>query len=238
VQEEKELLVTIGLIQAQLRAVTRDAAVVVVDWGNIDRTLERKLRMTGEAPICIISCSRTEAEPGKGTAIRRAVLTSNAFVVGYQDADLLTPVDTLHRALVVLAAGADVAIAVRQGTNAVNRSYDTRRPLRNLESTMFSRFAGAPSDIAHSHCGLKLLRGRVARAMFQQRLIDDSVGDVDVLTRAHQMGVKIKTLSVSSFPYGEAIVNNFDAESYGSLNEMVAIKRLFASLTHSDCSEL
>ncbi len=51
-------------------------------------------RPGARVPVTVIGCAR----PGKGAAVRRGVLTSESRYVGFFDADLATPVETLgHR---------------------------------------------------------------------------------------------------------------------------------------------
>lgn len=84
--------------------------IVVVDDGSSDDTVAAAhiLSLAG-AEIVAIGC----AQAGKGAAVLRGLRTSSARFVGFADADLSTPLDTLVHALAALEGGAAAAIASR-----------------------------------------------------------------------------------------------------------------------------
>ena len=76
--------------------------MVIVDNGCSDRTLDRIDAVASErVAIRVIACSRK----GKGAAVRRAVLSTQARCVGFIDADLSTPIATIGPIMACWSAG-------------------------------------------------------------------------------------------------------------------------------------
>ena len=75
-----------------LEAQPYSSSVVVIDNGSVDQTSDLVARTWSDrVPVHLTGC----AQPGKGAAVRRGILTSRAKFIGYMDADLATPIETL-----------------------------------------------------------------------------------------------------------------------------------------------
>src|SRR5690242_17989416 len=106
--------------------------VLVVDNGSVDGTAGAAAEIAAEVSgavggaervaVDVIGCSR----PGKGAAVRRGILAGRAPLVGFFDADLATPLDTLPVAIAALRGGAAAAIASRHVPGA---SFVETQPL-------------------------------------------------------------------------------------------------------------
>ena len=86
--------------------------IVVVDNGSVDETAaDARVAAvaTDKVDVVVIGCSRA----GKGAAVRRGLLTSTSPLVGFYDADLATPLETLQATVEALQSGADAVIASR-----------------------------------------------------------------------------------------------------------------------------
>ena len=100
--EEKRLPRTLAETIRYLESQPYSSSVVVIDNGSLDQTADLvTLTRSDRVPVRLIGC----AEPGKGAAVRRGLLTSRARFVGYMDADLATPIDTLDEVLPLLRDG-------------------------------------------------------------------------------------------------------------------------------------
>ena len=77
--------------------------MVVVDNGSVDETAaDARIAAAGtdKVDVTVIGCSRA----GKGAAVRRGLLTSTSPLVGFFDADLATPLETLEPTVEALRA--------------------------------------------------------------------------------------------------------------------------------------
>jgi glycosyltransferase involved in cell wall biosynthesis len=77
--------------------------LVVVDNGSVDETAaDARIAAAGtdKVDVTVIGCSRA----GKGAAVRRGLLTSTSPLVGFFDADLATPLETLEPTVEALRA--------------------------------------------------------------------------------------------------------------------------------------
>jgi dolichyl-phosphate beta-glucosyltransferase len=185
--EEHRIARTLTTVSAYLADRPLSSRIVVVNNGSADRTTEVVDRMaTGPVPIVVIGCSA----PGKGAAVRRGVLTSNASYVGFCDADLATPIDVLDAVLPLLRDGVDVVVGSR---HAPGSRIQARQPLvRRIGGWAFRRSARAVVPGVHdTQCGFKFFRTPAARQIFSRAWVDDFAFDVEILALASELGLNI-----------------------------------------------
>src|SRR6266567_7572358 len=109
------------------------SALAVIDNGSVDRTVNLVRRLgSGRVPIHLVGC----AERGKGSAVRRGILTSRARFVGYMDADLATPIETLDLVLPLLESGYQAVVGSRHINGAV---LAERQPVNRVLGGMVFR---------------------------------------------------------------------------------------------------
>lgn len=191
--EEGRIGETLRALVAFLDGQPWSSAVIVVDNGSIDRTAELVDRLgPARTAVHVIGC----ADQGKGAAVRRGVLTSRARWVGFADADLATPVDTLARVVPLLEAGHPVVIGSRRCPGA---EYLTPQPLtRRVGSRLFRRLAGAiTTGIADTQCGFKFFHADVARALFTRAGNDGFAFDVELVALAQLAGLSVTEVPVA-----------------------------------------
>jgi glycosyltransferase involved in cell wall biosynthesis len=145
--------------------------VVVVDNGSVDDTAAVVRRfadgLNGAVPVEVIGCAR----PGKGAAVRRGLLSSTSRFVGFFDADLATPVETLIAAMGHLQLGATTVIASRHVGGA---SFVRPQPLgRRAGGAAFRVLVrGLVRGVRDTQCGFKFFeREAVMRALVQCRTV-------------------------------------------------------------------
>jgi len=181
---------------AFLAAQPWDARVVVVDNGSVDDTAgvvrDVAARTGGLVPVDVIGCSR----PGKGAAVRRGLATSNARYVGFFDADLSTPVETLTAAMFHLQTGAGAVIASRHAPGA---SFSQPQPLgRRLGGAAFRALSRSVVPGVHdSQCGFKFFERGVARRAIENCHLTGFAFDVELLRRVQQAGDTIVEVPVT-----------------------------------------
>ncbi|HWD84964.1 MAG TPA: dolichyl-phosphate beta-glucosyltransferase [Solirubrobacteraceae bacterium] len=190
INEETRLVPSLRRIARYLAAQAYVGAIAVVDNGSTDRTAELALSCADlGVPLRLLGCAR----PGKGAAVRRGVLTSSAPFVGFSDADLATPIETLDAVLPALEHGSQVVIASRRCPGA---KYAQRQPWsRRLASYAFRSAARAcareVASVSDTQCGFKFFDRSAAQALFRASRATGFAFDIEILALAHLAGYAI-----------------------------------------------
>jgi glycosyltransferase involved in cell wall biosynthesis len=186
---------TVAETIAYLDAQPWTSRLVVVDNGSSDDTA-RVIRSLADpsARVCVdvIGCAR----PGKGAAVRRGLLTSESRFVGFFDADLATPVETLSTAMALLAGGTAAVVGSRYAPGA---ALLRRQPLgRRVGGALFRRMThGVVAGVHDTQCGFKFFdRETVSRALAQCRTTGFAF-DVELLQRIQADGGSIVEIPVA-----------------------------------------
>jgi dolichyl-phosphate beta-glucosyltransferase len=182
--EERRLPGTVAGTLAYLAGRSWSSAVVVVDNASVDRTAEITRRFPRPAvPVHVIGCS----ERGKGSAVRRGILTSSARFIGFIDADNATPIASLDEAMILLHRGYDAVIGSRRVAGA---RYEVEQSLtRRGGGWAFRRLTRLVlPDIADTQCGFKFFRGAPAREIAEHCHINGFAFDVELLSRLLRTG--------------------------------------------------
>jgi dolichyl-phosphate beta-glucosyltransferase len=192
--EEHRIQPTLQTITQYLERQPYSSAVIVVDNGCVDATVDVVTEMgrSSAVSISLINCSRR----GKGAAVRQGILTSQARYVGFCDADLATPIETLDRVWPLLEHGAPIVIGSRRCDGAVYAQ--NQRWTRRLGGWAFRAVAsGVTPEVADTQCGFKFFRGETARALFSRCTVDGFAFDLQVLALARAAGVPVREVPVT-----------------------------------------
>ena len=141
--------------------------IVVVDNGSVDETAaDARVAAvaTDKVDVVVIGCSRA----GKGAAVRRGLLTSTSPLLGFYDADLATPLETLAPTVEALRSGADAVIASRH-----------------------------VPGVADTQCGFKFFRREVVQTAIARVRTTGFAFDVELLAHVQRAGGKIVELPVA-----------------------------------------
>ncbi|SDZ08535.1 Glycosyl transferase family 2 [Geodermatophilus africanus] len=194
--EARRLPTTLQRTVEFLRQQPWSSRVVVVDNGSCDDTADvvRALadRTGSRVPVELVGCAR----PGKGAAVRRALLSSRSRFVGFFDADLATPVETLAAAMVHLRGGASAVIASRHAPGA---QFAQPQPAgRRLGGAAFRLLARTlVKDVWDTQCGFKFFeREAVTHALVSCRTTGFAF-DVELLRQLQWDGHRIVELPVT-----------------------------------------
>jgi len=170
--------------------------VIVVDNGSVDGTaaaaVEAAQQVDRRVTVDVIGCSR----PGKGAAVRRGILAGTAPLVGFFDADLATPLDTLPAAVAALQSGAAAVIASRHVPGA---SFVHPQPLtRRLGGHVFRTLSGSlVRGVADTQCGFKFFQRAAVRAALVRTRTTGFAFDVELLARIQRDGGEVVELPVA-----------------------------------------
>jgi dolichyl-phosphate beta-glucosyltransferase len=174
-----------------LEAQPYSSSVVVIDNDSVDNTTDLVARTrSNRVPIHLTGCTR----PGKGAAIRRGFLTSRARFVGYMDADLATPIETLDLVVPLLCDWQAVVGSRRVG----GAQLAVRQPvIRTLGGKFFRAMAQQVlPGITDTQCGFKFFSGDLVRTVAHRLRIDGFAFDVELLRAITRLGVPVKEIPV------------------------------------------
>jgi dolichyl-phosphate beta-glucosyltransferase len=189
--EARRLPQTLKRTVQYLETQPYSSSVVVIDNGSLDQTSDLAVRLWSDTvPIHLVGCAR----PGKGAAVRRGFLTSRARFIGFMDADLATPIETLD-VVVPLLDEAQVVIGSRRMSGA---AIAKRQPAhRSLSGILFRTMAQRVlPQLTDTQCGFKFFPGDVARAVARRTRIDGFAFDVEMLAEIVRLGVPIREVPV------------------------------------------
>lgn len=193
--EERRIGSTLGAITSHAALTGLTVTVTVIDNGSVDRTVEvvdAAQAGAGEGvTVRLLGCSRQ----GKGAAVRRGVLASRGRWVGFCDADLATPPETLDEVVRRMERGAEVVIGSRRCAGA---RVAVSQPLRRrIGSAGFRRLTQAMTPgIADSQCGFKFFSAGAAREIFSRSVVDGFAFDVELLALAARLRYPIDEVPV------------------------------------------
>ena len=193
--EEKDLPPSIGRLHEFLSRhfSAHTWRIVIADNGSTDSTPEVSKRLTEEYPQ--VAYVRLE-QRGRGRALRKVWLESNADIVGYMDIDLSTDLSALPSLVeAVSVEGYDIAT----GSRLVKGAQVIGRPLgREFISRAYSLIFRAMflTRFRDGQCGFKALNRRVAQVVVPLVRDPGWFFDTELLILAEKNGYSIKEVPV------------------------------------------
>ncbi len=189
--EEWRILPTVGAIATHMCARGEPWELVVADDGSTDGTVAL-LRGLGLANLRILVAERN---CGKGSAVRRGMLSAHGEFLLFADADQSTPIEQLDPLLAELAAGYDVAVGSRAASGAAVRGKSLLRRVlsRGLRTAVT---LGTGLRIADTQCGFKLFTADAAARLFGTQVVDGFSFDLEVLYLARKLGLRVAEVPV------------------------------------------
>jgi glycosyltransferase involved in cell wall biosynthesis len=191
--EAERLPATLMQLGQFLRAEDYRAEVVVVDDGSSDDTAGVVERAAAADPLL-----RLVRAPhrGKGAAVRRGMLEARGAARVMCDADLSMPAYELPKLLAPLAAGADVALATREGAGARRIGEPELRHLMGRVFNTLVRLFAVPG-LHDTQCGFKAFTAASAEALFGRGTIDGFGFDVEVLYLARKRRLRLVEVPIA-----------------------------------------
>ncbi len=185
-----------------------DIRFILVDDGSTDGTWQSITRLSAERPDQFQTI-RLPSNLGKGEAVRQgllAAMASETECVGYWDADLATPLDTIHRFRDLLERSPWLQAVIGSRVQLLGRHIE-RRALRHYVGRVFATAASLVLGLRvyDTQCGAKLFRvtptlAAVLARPFRCRWIFD----VEVLARLVVM-LGDRPLSAAAVIYEEPL---------------------------------
>ena len=191
--EERALPGTVATLREFLRdAIPNPWRIVIADNGSNDTTPQVCHALTEQYPE--VAYLRIE-QRGRGRALRKAWLDSDADVVSYMDVDLSTDLRAFPLLLQSLQDGHDIAIGARliPGAEVHLRSLKRELISRSYNLLIKSMFFVPFQD---AQCGFKALTRKTAQAIVPHIKNDNWFFDTELLIIAAKRGYKINSVPV------------------------------------------
>lgn len=166
--------------------------VIVVDDGSDDNTYEMVRAYALDWPE--LRCITHRRNSGKGSAMRSGAFGAIGSILLFTDADGATPIEYESVLRDAIYGGANLATGVRYGIGLSN----TRSPVRRLLSGVFRCASQLLLGIAHrdSQCGFKMMPRATARMLFSVVHEKGFLLDLELLTVAARIGLRIAEVPV------------------------------------------
>ena len=165
--------------------------IVIADNGSVDGTLAIAKDLSQRYPD--VRYIQLELK-GRGRALRKAWMESDADVVSYMDVDLSTKLDALPELIRALDEGYDIAVGSRlMRGSRVKRSLKREVTSRGYNLLIKAMFRPSFSD---AQCGFKAVKRDVVQELVP--LIKDQAWffDTELLLLAGMKGYRIKDVPV------------------------------------------
>ena len=181
----------------------RATELILVDDGSTDDTSQRALDYLGPS-FPLMRVLRLEENSGKGAAIRVGASAAGAPIVAFMDADMSVDPSQIPMLLAAMA-DSDVVIGSRSLADSVVHSAAIHRKVMGRS---FSFFVNGVTNVGlkDTQCGFKAFRTPVARILFHLMMVERFAFDVDVLSLARRLGMRISEVPVDWRAMGNSTV--------------------------------
>jgi hypothetical protein len=166
--------------------------IVVVDDGSADDTAATARALLSSLPHHRVV--RLPQNRGKGAAVRTGVALARSTHVAFMDADMAID----PRAIPLLVSGLETNDLVIGSRALPDSMVESTYAIRSVMGRLFNRLVttGTGLGLEDTQCGFKAFRSPVARLLFHLVRIDRFAFDVEILTRARRLGLRIAEVPV------------------------------------------
>ena len=200
------------------------ATITIVENGSTDGTWAIASRL--EATLAGVRAIHLD-DKGRGLALSKAWLASEAMVVAYMDVDLSTDLDALLPLVAPLLSGhSDVSI----GSRLARGASVVRGPRRELISRCYNLLLRLSLGVGFqdAQCGFKAMRSEVARALLPAVENRAWFFDTELLVLAERAGLRIHEVPVDWTDDPDSRVNVV-ATALEDLRGIVRVSRRLAA---------
>jgi len=194
--------------------------LIVVDDGSDDDTAAQAEGLLASFPGSLVV--RLPENRGKGAAIREGVARAHGDIVVFMDIDMAAHPSQLPLLLAALDEN-DVAIGSRSIPGSATQD-DT--VLRTFTGRTFSRMTQALIGLPFrdTQCGFKALRAPVARVLFHYADVDRFAFDVELLSTAVRLDLRVAEVPVRWVQVGGSRIRPL-ADPASMLADLFRIRR-------------
>ena len=166
--------------------------IVVIDDGSADGTTATARALLSSLPHHRVV--RLPENRGKGAAVRAGVALARSRHVAFMDADMAID----PRTIPLLVSGLETNDLVIGSRALPDSMVESTYAIRSVMGRLFNRLVttGPGLGLEDTQCGFKAFRSPVARLLFHLVRIDRFAFDVEILTRARRLGLRIAEVPV------------------------------------------
>ena len=190
--EERTLEKSITILNSFLKAnFSYKWHIMIVDNASTDKTAKIGRRL--QAIHQNVSFLHLDKK-GRGRALRKAWLESEADIVSYMDVDLSTSLEAFPKLIDAIVRGYDIAI----GSRLVKGSRIKRSFMREFLSRAYNLLLKLllQTHFNDAQCGFKAMSRRTVRIIVQRIQNRDWFFDTELLVLGEKYGLKIKEIPV------------------------------------------
>ena len=190
--EEASLPGSVATVREHLRTMPFPFRITIADNASTDATdlIARQLAHTYDE-VRVVHLD----EKGRGRALKRVWLASDAEILVYMDVDLSTDLNALYPLIAPLLSGhSDLAI----GSRLAKSSRTLRGPKRELISRSYNYLlrGALRAGFSDAQCGFKAIRRDVAQSLLPLIEDDEWFFDTELLVLAERSGLRIHEVPV------------------------------------------
>lgn len=174
-----------------LKNVSFEWTIIIADNASTDATLSVAKILSAEYPD--VEYIYIE-QKGRGRALRKTWLESNADIVSYMDVDLSTGLEAFPQLITAIEDGYDIAIGSRlmsesQVERSLKREITSRGYNLLIKAILFTKFHDA-------QCGFKAVKKSVVQEIVPLIQNQEWFFDTELLILATKNGYRIKEIPV------------------------------------------
>ena len=191
--EEHVLAQSVATLRGFLEQnLAQEWRIVIADNASTDKTWEVAQVLSQEHPGVV---SIHLDEKGRGRALRKAWLESDADIVSYMDVDLSTDLGAFPKLIRAIEEGYDIAVGSRLAPgSSVRRSFKRGFTSRSYNALIRAMFRTKFSD---AQCGFKALSAKAAHELVPLIQDQEWFFDTELLILAEKKGYRIKDVPVT-----------------------------------------
>jgi glycosyltransferase involved in cell wall biosynthesis len=215
-----------------------ESEVIVVDDGSTDETSAVAESVAGQSPAVSVRVIRYPDNRGKGYAVRLGLLSAEANIGLFSDADLSTPIAEAVKLIDPIRSG---EFDLTFGSRALDRRLiGVHQPWRREQGgRVFNLIVRLATGLPFwdTQCGFKAFRMSVCRPLIEAAQIDRFGFDVELIYLAYLAELRLREVPVRWDHTAGGPLDASGTYSRDSLRMVNEVRRIRAAANAGDYSE-